>query len=98
MTSDNDLVAGTEPSTFTSNRIGLYSAILKAVITVVTFGLAITAIPNSGAGCRVNCVEYSYVNTLSHFPRDYLWMLPAMVLIVVYVILVASIHAHAARR
>ena len=97
MTSDDDLIAGTEPSTTTSNRVGLYSAILTVIITAVTFGFAITAIPNSGAGCREDCVEYPYLNTLSEFPRDYLWMLPAMLLVVVYVILVVSIHASAAQ-
>jgi hypothetical protein len=83
--------------TATSNRVGLYSAILTALTTLVTFSLAIIAIPNSGAGCREECVEYPYVNTLSEFPRDYLWMLPAMLLVVFYVILVVSIHAYAAQ-
>jgi hypothetical protein len=80
-----------------SNRVGLYSAILTVVTTVLTFSLAITAIPNSGAGCTENCVEYPYIDTLSEFPRDYLWMPPAMILVVVYVILVVSIHAYAAQ-
>jgi hypothetical protein len=97
MTSDDRSVAGTESSTTTSNRVGLYSAILTVVITVVTFSLAIIAIPNSGAGCRENCFEYPFVNTLSEFPRDYLWMPPAMLLVVVYVILVVSINTYAAQ-
>jgi len=50
MTSSVDPVVGTEASTTTANRVGLYSSILTVVITVVTFGLAITAIPNAGAG------------------------------------------------
>ena len=37
------------------------------------------------------------MNTLSEFPRDYLWMPPAMILVVFYVILVVSIHTYAAR-
>jgi hypothetical protein len=78
-----------------ADRLGLYVAILSALMTVVTFGLAIIAIPNAGAGCRVDCVEYPYLNTLSEFPRDYLWMPPAMILVVLYVVLVASIHARA---
>jgi hypothetical protein len=86
---------GTEPSTISASRVGLYSAILTVVTTVITFGLAITAVPNAGAGCRVNCVEYPYLDTLSEFPRDYLWMPPAMILVVLYVVLVASIHAQA---
>jgi hypothetical protein len=86
---------GTEPSTIAANRVGLYSAILTVVTTVITFGLAITAVPNAGAGCRVDCVGYPYLDTLSEFPGDYLWMPPAMILVVVYVVLVASIHAQA---
>lgn len=97
MASNDNPGVGTELSTTTSNRVGLYSAILTAVITVGTFALAITAIPNSGAGCREDCFEYPYVNTLSQFPQDYLWMPPAMLLIVVYVILMVSIHAYAAQ-
>jgi len=97
MTSGDDPVAGNEALSSTSNRVGLYSAILTVVMTVVTFGLAIIAIPNSGAGCRVDCVEYPYLDTLSEFPRDYLWMPPAMVLVVVFVALVVSIHTYAAQ-
>ena len=37
------------------------------------------------------------MDTLSEFPRDYLWMSPAMLLVIVYVILVVSVHAHAAQ-
>jgi len=88
-----DLVAGNEQSTATANRVGLYSSILTAATTAVTFGLAITAVPNAGSGCRVDCVEYPYLDTLSEFPREYLWMPPAMVLVVLYVVLVSSIHA-----
>jgi hypothetical protein len=87
---------GTEPSPIAANRVGQYSAILTALTTVVTFGLAITAVPNAGAGCKENCVQYPYLDTLSEFPGDYLWMPPAMILLVLYVILVVSIHAHAA--
>ena len=97
MPGNSNLEVSTESLTATSNRIGLYSAILTALTTLVTFSFAIIALPNSGAGCRENCVEYPYVNTLSEFPRDYLWMPPAMLLVVVYVILVVSIHAYAAQ-
>lgn len=97
MTSNDNRGAGTESPTTTSSRVGLYSAVLTAITTVGTFGLAITAIPNSGAGCTENCFEYPYTETLSQFPQDYLWMPPAMLLTVVYVILMVSIHTYAAR-
>jgi hypothetical protein len=98
MRSGVDPVAGSELSTKIASRVGQYSAILTAVVTAVTFGLAITAIPNAGAGCRENCVAYPYLDTLSEFPGDYLWMPPAMILVVLYVVLVSSIHALAPRR
>jgi hypothetical protein len=97
MASDDNPVAGTESSTTTSNLVGLYSAIFTVIITFVTLSLAIIAIPNSGAGCQEGCFEYPYVNTLLEFPRHYLWMPPAMLLVVVYVILVVSIHTYAAQ-
>jgi hypothetical protein len=92
---DDNPVAGAELTKTAANRVGLYSSILTVVMTAVTFGLAITAIPNSGAGCRDKCFEYPYLDTLSEFPGDYLWMPPAMILVVVYVVLVVSIHAYA---
>jgi len=87
-----------DQSTATANRVGLYSSILTALTTAVTFGLAITAVPNAGSGCRVDCVEYPYLDTMSEFPRDYLWMPPAMLLVVLYVVLVSSIHVQAGPR
>jgi len=98
VTSGVDPVAGSETPTATALRVGLYSAILTAFTTAVTFGLAITAVPNAGAGCRVDCVKYPYLDTLSEFPGDYLWMPPAMILVVLYVVLVSSIHAQATPR
>lgn len=82
-------------SSRTSNLVGLYSAILTVVITIVTLGFALTAIPISGANCPVDCIEYPYLDTVSQFPKDYLWMFFAIVLILVYVILVVAIHYYA---
>jgi hypothetical protein len=45
MSGDNP-VAGAEPTKTAAYRIGLYSSILTALMTLVTFGLAITAAPN----------------------------------------------------
>ena len=57
-----------------SYRFGYYSAILTTIITIVTFGFAMAAIPISGANCPGDCVEYPYLDTLAQFPRDFLWM------------------------
>ena len=62
-----------------ATRLGFYSALLTAILGVVTFGLAMTAVPDSGAFCSGDCFTWPYLNTLSEYPGDYLWM-PAAVL------------------
>ena len=82
-------------SALVSSRFGYYSAILTTVVTIVTFGFAMIAIPISGANCPGDCVEYPYLDTLSQFPRDFLWMPLAIVLVLAYVTLMVSIHFYA---
>ncbi|MBN1146466.1 MAG: hypothetical protein JXA78_04370, partial [Anaerolineales bacterium] len=77
----------------TALRVGQYSAFLTAVMTLATFGFAITAVPISGSNCLENCIEYPYLDTLSQFPKDYLWMYLAIIQLLVYVIFMVSIHA-----
>jgi len=95
MTNNNAYNTISESSTSSSLQVGYYSAILTAVITIVTFGFALIAIPISGANCPGGCIEYPYLDTVAQFPRDYLWMPLAMMLITVYVVLMVSIHAYA---
>jgi hypothetical protein len=64
-------------------------------VTVITFGIAIFTPPISGPNCVNPCIEYPYLDILSRFPRDYLWMYPAMVLILLFVVLTLCIHYHA---
>jgi hypothetical protein len=78
-------------------QIGRYAAIVLSVLTAVTFGLAILAIPISGTNCRVGCHLYPYLDTLAQFPHDYIWMLPAQVLVVTYLVVMVSIYEYADR-
>ena len=78
-----------------ASQFGYYSAILTTGITILTFGFAMVAIPISGANCPGNCVEYPYLDTVSQFPRDFLWMPLAIGLVLAYVALMASIHTYA---
>jgi len=85
----------TNPERETSIFIGFYAAILTSVVTLITFALALTAIPISGTNCPGDCISYPYLDTVAQFPRDYRWMLPAIVLLLIYVVLVVSIHGYA---
>jgi len=77
-------------------RFGFEVAVITAVLTVVTFGTALMAVPNSGRNCRADCVGYPFAGDVlaREFPGDYLWMFPAMALMVAFVAFMAAIHGH----
>jgi hypothetical protein len=76
----------------TAARFGLWTAISTAALTVITFALAITALPNK--------VEYPFTSEeiVAQWPGDYYWMGPAMLLMVLFVALVAALHELAPAR
>lgn len=75
-------------------RVGMISATLTAAMTLITFGFAITAVPISGAYCLENCIEYPYLDTLSQYPKDYIWMYLAVLQLLAYIIFTVSLHAN----
>lgn len=80
------------------NRMGFYSSIFLTVITLITLGFAAMAIPKSGVNCHSDCIKYPYLDTLSQFPKDYLWMFLATLLILTYLIFIVSVHSFASRK
>ncbi len=70
-------------------RLGALVALTMSGVTVVTFGLALTAAPDD--------VVYPFTSDsiADKWPADYLWMFPAMVLMVLFVAFVASVHQYA---
>ena len=95
MTQEQIGIRESGPSTRHSDLVGFYSAVITVVAAAISFGLAMTAIPISGANCPGNCVDYPYLDTVSQYPRDFRWMVPAMLLVLSYVALMVSIHAYA---
>ena len=73
------MTAGMDAKGFLVRRLGFHAALITAVLGVVTFGLAMTAVPNSGAFCPGDCFTWPFLDTLSEYPGDYLWM-PAAIL------------------
>jgi hypothetical protein len=78
--------------TKTIAKVGFYSALLTALLTVFSFVIAYLTPPLSGPFCAGGCFTYPYSDIASRFPRDYYWMYPAMVLNVVYYVLMVAIH------
>lgn len=72
-------------------RFGYYIALATALLTIVTFGIAIFTPPISGPFCKESCIDYPYENIISRFPRDYIWMYPAIILTLLYMVLFVCI-------
>jgi hypothetical protein len=76
----------------TTLKFGFYSSIALTILTIVTFGFAIIAIPPSGPNCPGNCMDYPYSGLLNYYPRDYYWMYLAIFQIFAFIIFVVSLH------
>ncbi len=76
----------------TTAKVGFWSAILTTLLTGSTFVIAFLTPPLSGPYCLASCFEYPFTDIAARFPRDYLWMYPAMILLFYYFILMSSIY------
>ena len=50
----------------------------------------------SGPFCTSTCVAYPYVDVARFIPGDYPWLVPGFLLALIFVVLMACIHAYAA--
>ncbi|NLG33391.1 MAG: hypothetical protein GX550_07710, partial [Syntrophomonadaceae bacterium] len=78
-----------------ANLLGYVTSILIALLTIVTFGMAIYTPPLSGPYCSGPCFQYPFLDIASRFPRDYIWMYPAIALTILFVIWIVCIHQFA---
>jgi hypothetical protein len=82
----------------TSIRITFYISILTTALTAITFGIAFCTPPLSGPFCSAGCYNYPFLDIASRFPRDYIWMYPAMIATSFYLILMVCINNLAPKR
>lgn len=74
-------------------RFGHMISLSTAIITLLTFAIAICTPPISGPFCEEGCIDYPYVTDIvSRFPRDYYWMFGAMVVTLLYIVLMLNIN------
>jgi hypothetical protein len=65
-------------------------AAVTAAAGMLTAALGVTTPPRSGPMCRLDeCVTFPYTDVATYVPRDYLWLFPALLLVVAFLFLVA---------
>ncbi|MFI5287623.1 MAG: hypothetical protein ACHQ4F_15080 [Candidatus Dormibacteria bacterium] len=74
---------------------GFWVAMLTAALAAAALAMAVTTPPRSGPYCSMSCIAYPYTNAAAFVPRDYLWMYPAALLSMTFIVLVTCIHRHA---
>jgi hypothetical protein len=78
------------------DRLGFWVAILTVLVTA-TFAVVGVATPaRSGPFCATwGCIPAPYTDVAQFIPGDYLWLIPGLLLVPIFVVLMASIHAYA---
>jgi hypothetical protein len=79
----------------TRTQLGFWSAILTVAIAAVFAAMAIPTPARAGPFCVTGCVTYPYTDVAQFIPGDYLWLVPGILLAVIFVVLMGSIHAYA---
>lgn len=72
-----------------------YLALFASLMTIIAFGIAIFTPPISGPFCTRSCIDYPFTNIISRFPRDYLWLYPAIIMLLAFIALIVCIHHYA---
>lgn len=85
----------TRDSTHATARFGYWSALGLAVTTIGTFALAVATPPRSGPLCVADCFVYPYLDIAERFPRDYLWMGPAVGVTLLFVAFAVALRGRA---
>ncbi|VII96240.1 hypothetical protein [Arthrobacter sp. DR-2P] len=83
---------GAQASVEAAYLFGFRVAVATTVLTVLTFALALTALPDK--------VPYPFTDDViaAQWPGDYYWLFPAMMLMLLFVALVAALHQYSPDR
>ncbi len=80
----------------TALQFGWWAAILTSLCTLVFAAISIATPARSGPFCATwGCVPYPYTAVAQFIPGDYFWLIPGILLALLFVLLFACIHSFA---
>jgi hypothetical protein len=79
----------------TLKTIGFTSSIALVFAAFFTFGIGVCTPLISGPFSTGVSIKYPYTDILTRFPRDYFWMYPAILMMVVFVVYVICVDQYA---
>jgi len=79
-------------------RAGFWAAAATAVSALVSLSVAITTPPRSGPFASAPVVGYPYEAAARFVPRDFLWMYPAVVMMLAFLVLAVCVRESSGER
>lgn len=74
-----------------------FSALFTSVFAFISLAIAMFTPPISGP-FAVHPIKYPFPDIISRFPGDYLWMYPAILLMIIFVVLMSCIYSFASKK
>ena len=74
------------------SKFGYRISLATAVLAIITLGIAVGTPPMTGPFCQADCFQYPYSEIGSRFPRDYIWMVLAIILSFLYLMMMLAFH------
>lgn len=74
-----------------AGRLGVWVAPSTAAVGVVSLVVSVSTPVRSGPWCNDGCVAYPYTDVAAFVPRDYLWIYPEVLLVLLFVVLAACL-------
>jgi len=71
-------------------KFALYSSRAVVIMTIITWGFGMMAVPPAGPFCPGDCMEYPFSDLLDYYPRDYYWMYLAIFQVFAYILYMIS--------
>jgi hypothetical protein len=76
---------------------GVWAASLNALLAAVSFGVAVTTPPRTGPFAAAgSTIPYPYAAAARYVPRDFVWMYPALLMMLAFLVLAACVRERAA--
>jgi hypothetical protein len=81
-----------------TRRLDSVLALTTSAVGVVALIIGITTAPRSGPFCSADCLGYPYTDAAAFVPRDYWWIYPQSLFVLLVLVLLVRIHAVATPR
>ena len=92
----SSLVGDSAAAASRTRRLDMGLALATSMVGLLALVSGFTTPPRSGPFCRADCLGYPYTDAAAFVPRDYWWLYPQSLFVVLALVLMVRIHAVAA--